>query len=136
MMNILLNNSKLNFLLFLLQFLIRINPIKNSCSNGIVITNTDCFNKIIKIENYYRGAQFITNKEGNMIIEYGKDHDNEHEYRLFYGLKKNGRSYFENDNPHREIKIACSLDMKGRYEARNILVYLEEDNAREKQYIS
>ena len=136
MMNILLNNSKLNILLFLFQFLLRINPSKSVCSNGNSITDTStCFNNLIKINNYYRGAQFTTFKDGKMIIEYSRDHDNEYDYRLFYGLKKNGRSYFENENPHKEIKLETDILTKGRYEARNILVYLEDDNAREKQYL-
>ena len=135
MMNSFLINSKLKIFLFLLQFLLRINPSKSQCSNSLSIINTNCFNNIIKVENYYRGAQFTTFKDGNMIIEYGKDQDNQHDYRLFYGLKKNGRSYFENDNPHKEIQISTSYNSKGRYEARNILLYLEEDNIRKKQYI-
>ena len=89
MMNILLSNSKLNIFLFFLQFLLRINPSKSVCSNGNSITDAStCFNNLIKINNYYRGAQFTTFKDGKMIIEYSRDPDNEYDYRLFYGLKK------------------------------------------------
>ena len=138
MLRIFKTNSKLNFFLFLIQFLISITPSKNACAIGNKVTNADnsgCFNNVIKTATYYRGAQFVTNKGGNMIIEYGKDHTNEHAYRLFYGLKKNGRNYFENENAHKEIKLESNLSSKGRYEARNILLYLEGDTLRDKQYL-
>ena len=83
MLHIFKTNSKLNFFLFLIQFLISITPSKNACAIGNKVTNADnsgCFNNVIKTATYYRGAQFVTNKGGNMIIEYGKDHTNEHVY--------------------------------------------------------
>ena len=135
MMNILKNNSKLNFFFFLIQFLFRIIPATSDCSNGKSITDDGCFNNLIAIQKNYRGAQFTTNKEGIMIIEYSNSPDNANEYRLFYGLKKNGRNYFENDNAHKILKIETDLSPKSRYEAKNILLYLEEDTDREKPYL-
>ena len=72
-----------------------------------------------------------------MIIEYANDNSEgvNPEDRLFYGLKKNGRNYFQDDNAQKIVKIETSLTEKGRYEARNILVYLEDDTERGKQYL-
>ena len=135
-MNNLKNNSKLNFFLFLIQFLFRIIPVTSDCSNGKSITDNDCFNDLILIQKNYRGPQFTTNKEGIMLIEYSNSQYNADEYRLFYGLKKNGRNYFENDNAHKILKIETDLSPKSRYEAKNSLLYLEEDTDREKPYLS
>jgi len=107
----------------------------NQCSNGNFIINQNCFNNLIKIKNYYRAAQFATNKEGNMIIEYSNDRSGMHQYRLFYGLKKNGRNYFENDNAYKIFQIETTESTKGRYEARNMFVYLQDDINRDKQYL-
>ena len=66
-----------------------------------------------------------------MIIEYSNDHSGVQQYRLLYGLKKNGRNYFENDNAHKIIEIETSENVTGRYEARNIFVSLENDANKE-----
>ena len=137
MTNKLIGISKLNFLLFIIQIILQINYIKCACANGNAITDTNCFNNLIIIPYYYRGGQFVTYKDGTMIIEYANDNSEgvNPEDRLFYGLKKNGRNYFQDDNAQKIVKIETSLTKKGRYEARNILVYLEDDTERGKQYL-
>ena len=137
MANKLIGISKLNFLLFIIQIILKINYIKCACANGNAITDTNCFNNLIIIPYYYRGGQFVTYKDGTMIIEYANDNSEgvNPEDRLFYGLKKNGRNYFQDDNAQKIVKIETSLTEKGRYEARNILVYLEDDTERGKQYL-
>ena len=135
MLNIINSTSKVNFLFFIIHIFLQIKSIINQCSNGYCITSKDCFNNLIEIKKYYRAAQFATNKEGNMIIEYSNDHSGMHQYRLFYGLKKNGRNYFENDNAHKIFQIETTESHKGRYEARNMFVYLQDDINRDKQYL-
>ena len=51
-----------------------------------------------------------------MIIEYSKDN-----YRLFYGLNKNGKYYFENESPKKEITIPYSENAPKRHESKNYL---------------
>jgi hypothetical protein len=73
-------------------------------------------------------------KDGNLIIEYS-----ELGIRTFYGLKKNGRGMFENEETIKKINITKIKkgddEIKGRYESRNILVSLKDDLVRNKQYI-
>ena len=70
-----------------------------------------------------------------MFIEYSNDEDGKSEYRLFYGLKKDGRNYFANDNAHKIIQIETSESNKGRYESRILFVSLEDDIEKNKQYL-
>ena len=73
-------------------------------------------------------------KDGNLIIEYS-----ELGIRTFYGLKKNGRGMFENEETIKIINITKIKEgddeIKGRYESRNILVSIKDDLVRNKQYI-
>ena len=131
----LFSSSKINFLKLIIIILLQINSINSSCSNGDKITNTDCFNNLIIINNYYRAGQFVTDKKGNMFILYSNDEDGKTEYRLFYGLKKDGRNYFENDNAHKIIQTDSSEGVSARYESRMILVSLESDTNQNKQYL-
>ena len=124
---------KLIFLSLIFQLLTLIKVINSLCSNGVKITNTDCFNNLIILPAYYRGAQFSTNKEGNMIIEYSRDQDSYHGYRLFYGFQKNGRDLF--DGYYKIFEIGSDQRVKGRYEARNIFVSLENDINKDKEYL-
>ena len=134
-MNEFLRITNLNFIILIIYLSLNIVITGQTCTNGDQITDTDCFNNIIILQNYYRAGQFATDKEGNMIIEYSNDHSGVKQYRLLYGLKKNGRNYFENDNAHKIIKIETSETHKGRYEARNIFVSLENDINKQNQYL-
>ena len=134
-MNEFLRITNLNFIILIIFLSLNIVITGQTCTNGDQITDTDCFNNIIILKNYYRAGQFATDKEGNMIIEYSNDHSGVKQYRLLYGLKKNGRNYFENDNAHKIIKIETSETHTGRYEARNIFVSLENDINKENQYL-
>ena len=128
-------NFKLNFILFITLLFLQNELVNNSCTNGVKITDTSCFNNLIIIQNYYRAGQFATDKNGNMFIEYSNDEDGKSEYRLFYGLKKDGRNYFANDNAHKIIQIETSESNKGRYESRILFVSLEDDIDKNKQYL-
>ena len=135
MLNIITRNSKLNFIFLIIQILIQIKFVNNACSNGNNLIDVNCFNGLIILPERYRAAQFVTDKEGNMIIEYSKDLSGNEEYRLFYGLKKNGRNYFKDEQAHKILKIETSENNKARYEARNIFVSLEDDINKNNQYL-
>jgi len=122
-------------LVFLLLNLIV--PSESACPNNIYLTNKNCFNNIITFKKNYRGGQFATNKNGDMIIEYSNDNGNSLYKRLFFGLKKNGRGFFPDENTYRErdVKYIDSSTGYGRYEARNMFVCLATDINRNKEYL-
>ena len=71
------------------------------------------------------------NSKGDMIIEYSYN-----QYRLFYGLKKNGKYYFPEIIKEIEIK-SDSIDstLLNRYESVNSFVSLVNDFNKEKEYL-
>ena len=125
------------FLILISQLFFHIKSLNSQCSNDVKITNSDCFNNVIILPQYYRGAQFSTNKEGTMLIEYSKDYENLHGYRLFYAFKKNGRNLYEeeSEDAYKIFEIGIGLTNNGRYEARNLFVCLEDDINKDKEYL-
>ena len=125
------------FLILISQLFFHIKSLNSQCSNDVKITNSDCFNNVIILPQYYRGAQFSTNKEGTMLIEYSKDYENLHGYRLFYAFKKNGRNLYEEESEdvYKIFEIGIGLTNNGRYEARNLFVSLEDDINKDKEYL-
>ena len=105
-----------------------------TCANNDTITNKECFNEVLifNIENkYYRSGHFATNTKGDMIIEYSYG-----SYRLFFGLKKDGKYYFP--EKIKEINITSDeieSSMLNRYESANIFVSLANDTNKEKEYL-
>ena len=99
-----------------------------TCKESTALSETDCFNNIIIInkddEIYYRAGHFVTNKNGDLIIEYSGD--GPQEYRKFYAWKKNGRGFFD-DNYIKEKKLEKSGNYIGRYESKNIMIHLYEN---------
>jgi len=84
-------------------------------------------NNILEFKTYnFRAGSFAINDDGDMIVEYSKD-----DARLFYGLKKDG-SYFFNDNSnhYKTINFGDSTNMV-RYESKNIFIYINNN----KQYL-
>ena len=115
-----------------------ISPINLGCPKGIGIDSQSCFNDLIIIKNYFRAGHFATNKKGDMIIEYSNDKEPNRNIRLFYGIKKNGRYFFPDEEAYREKEInnpVSSRNIVARYEARNIFVSLESDTIKEKEYL-
>ena len=112
--------------IFILIFLfLNIMPIKcQTCEKDMSLENANCFNeiKIFDFENkFYRAGHFALNKNGDMIIEYSYN-----ESRLFYGISKNGRPYFNNFGNEIDTK-EIALDKTKfpfyfRYESRNIFI--------------
>ena len=95
----------INYLVFLLSITFLIYPIKSACPKGGKINDTNCFNDLIIIKKYYRSGNFASNKNGDMIIEYSNDHENVYNKRLFYGIKKNGRYFFTNEEAYKEKEV-------------------------------
>ena len=118
--------------IFLLYLLIKIEIIYcNSCKDNNIITNSECFNNIIKFDNKtYRAGHHAINKNGDMIMEYSAQ-----DSRLFCGLKENGEYFFDDNTP---IKVIENINKDGsydrRYESINLFISLENDN-KEMQYL-
>ena len=120
-----------NFILIFIFFLhFNFFSCDSICSLGISLDDTTCFNGIIKLNHInYRAGHFASNKNNDLIIEYSGDpHAGK---RLFYGLKSNGRGFF-NDSYIREKDFDSS---HGRYESRNIFVSKKIDTNKEEEYL-
>ena len=94
------NNIKYTFLLYLILNLIKSS--ENASPNGVYLSDTSCFDNIITIKKNFRAGQFATNLKGDMIAEYSNNDGNNLYKRLFFGLKKNGRGYFPDENSIKE----------------------------------
>ncbi len=105
---------------------------ESSCPNGVYLSDTSCFDNIITIKKNFRAGQFATNVKGDMIAEYSNNDGNSLYKRLFFGLKKNGRGYFPDENSIKEkdVKYIDTSTGYGRYESRNLFVCLEKDFVR------
>ena len=108
--------NKYNFMILAFIFLIQIPYINSNF-------------KILEFKSHeYRAGHFAFDSNGNMIIEYSKDN-----YRLFYGLKKDGKYFFGEETPTKEIQVNNNGGDAKRYESRNIFVTNNNDNT--KQYL-
>ena len=124
----------LHLILFLLQIKLSFSVVENSCYQVYDYENEDCFNDKIKFDNNFRAGHFVTLKDGSLIIEYSSDAVNYE--RFFYGLKKNGRYYFENESAFKRFKVTNPQnELHGRYESENKIVYLSSDTNKENEYI-
>ena len=77
------------------------------CQNDMTINvDNNCFNSVVLFnKKYYRAGHFAKNNKGDLIVEYSDDSS-----RLFYGFKKNGRFFFDNEGNIREIENLQNLD--------------------------
>ena len=61
---------------------------------SISLSYSNILNNILVFDSkHYRAGHFAFNKNGDMVIEYSYSN-----YRLFYGLKKNVKEYFKENN--------------------------------------
>ena len=120
------------FIIFGFYLIIYINC--QACSPNTRINQTSCFNalKIFDLENkYYRAGHFASNTKGDMIIEYSYQ-----QYRLFYGLKKDGKLYYPEETKEIElINGNIETEKLARYESINSFVSLATDTNKEKEYL-
>jgi len=138
-----LNQSKLKgldllkYMILLYLFLNLIKACESACPNGVYLSDASCFDNIITIKKNFRAGQFATNIKGDMIAEYSNNDENSLYKRLFFGLKKNGRGYFPDENTIKEkdVKYTDTSTGYGRYESRNLFVCLEKDFTRSKEYL-
>ena len=122
------------------------NPFKkdNTCVSSCLdseINSQECIidNSIIKIQwlnnifvfdsNHFRAGHFAFNTNGDMLIEYSYG-----KYRLFFGLKKNGKYYFDDSNENEIPKKLITLEDSNykRYESKNIFMSLKNNT---KEYL-
>ena len=93
-------------------------------NSQFALNNILVFNRI-----NFRGGNFATNKNGDLVIEYSCRN-----IRLFYGFKKDGTYYFNTTDyeniPSKIIDIDDSL-VATRYEARNIFINILNDANKE-----
>ena len=122
-----------NFLIiFGLYIIISINC--QTCSSDMPLSETSCFNdlKMFELENkYYRAGHFASNTKGDMILEYSFQ-----QYRLFYGLKKDGKLYYPEEIKEIElINNNITTEQLARYESINLFVSLFNDLNKENEYL-
>jgi len=134
-MNIILLYSRSNSLfLFIILFLTKLKSFNFSkCETNDNFNSKTCFNDIIKFNNKkYRAGQICTNKKNDLVIEYSDGSPGNS--RLFYSLKENGRGFFQNQSPTKEIFLTNDK-IVNRYESINAFISLESDINKEKQYL-
>lgn len=124
-----LNNPKnkrffLNYILFIILILFPLQKCEygNCNSNSNISDTSTCFNQIIKFSLYDRAGQITMRNDGILLIEYSNAGD-----RIFYGLKTNGRGYFQNEATIKRVnnlpqKSTPAGNTNGRFESKNILV--------------
>ena len=79
-----------------------------------------CSNKNILIFNssHYISGHSAFTSNGDMIIEYSYENK-----RLFYGLKKNGKNYFNENGQNNSTKMITIGEIENEcYQARNIFI--------------
>ena len=125
------------FFIFIIYFTqIKIIMVIGQCNkDDKIIEGSSCFNNIIIFDNGYRAGQFTIRKDGVLLIEYSSENK-----RLFYGLKSNGRGFFKNELKTKEIEIQSNVNLNSkqiveRYESKNKIVYLYNDESQENPYI-
>jgi len=96
----------------------------NECSINNTYIKTQWLNNIIRVsEDYFRYINVVSNKNGDIFIETSPTNDNSK--RIFYGLKTNGRPYFQNQTGETPFYIFNELttELKRHYsELYNIVL--------------
>lgn len=131
--------SKISLIIFLLYLIP--NPIfSGACDNIYDLSNTNCYNDVIKFDHdKFRAGHSCTNNQKNVIVEFSLN-PGESNLRLLYGLKENGRYYFQGEPVYIEINTKNCVDCdnhkyRGRFESRNLFVSLNSDTSKSKQYL-
>jgi len=106
-----------------------------TCRNIFDLDNSHCFNNILVINSSeYRAGHFAKNKNNDVIVEYSNT-----SRRLFYGLHKSGKYYYESESHFKE-KNMTGIEYReqiyeGRYESTNLFVSTISDINKEKEYL-
>ena len=125
---------KPNFIIIITFTLIKEN-ICQICQNINELENSQCFNNILYInDSAYRAGHFAKNKNGDIFVEYSSANQ-----RLFYGLYKSGKYYYESKLPFKKKDIininSNGIIYGGRYESTNLFVSTKSDINKEKEYL-
>ena len=88
-------------------------------------------NILVFNSQHYRYGHSAISSKGDLVIEYSYNN-----YRLFYGIKKNGKNYF-NDNGNQSSTKEITIDTTNyyRYESRNIFIFLNNTYENTKEYL-
>ena len=128
----------INLLLFLFINIFDTYYCNINCKNNPSLSNKDCFNNILLFnEKKYRAGQFATNKKGDLIIEFSEDDGGNNKARLLYGLKRDGRYFFQNEEAIYEFTITGAQQngignyYYARYESRNIFISMDNNDDNE-----
>ena len=104
------------------------------CKTHNDFSDADCFNNIIKLDSkQYRAGEFVTTKDGQLIIEYSQD-TTPGEGRLFYRLTSDGRGYYTDANTIKELEMNSTYlaTLKDQDDKKKILV----DDMKEEIFLS
>ena len=131
--NLLIPRKNITFF-FIMLFLAQLKSfLLSTCKKEDDFNSQACFNDIIKLDNKnYRAGQISTNEKNDLIIEYSDSSPGNS--RLFYALKENGRGFFLNESPIKEVTMS-GAEIINRYESINAFISLESDTNKEKQYL-
>ena len=125
-------------LFFFFVFLKNIKLINSkTCTEEKKLSNTDCFNSVLIFNNKdWRAGHSALNKDGVFILEFSPDSENGD--RLFYGLKPNGRYYFPDEKPTKQVTLSSTTyngkTIIARYESINSFIAFKDDTNRDKEY--
>lgn len=121
------------FILTLFIFSNKIDSVEaTSCSKNDKISNKECFNDVLIFNDIkWRAGHSAQNKNGLFILEFSND--GETGDRLFYGLKRNGRYYFD-ESPTKEIVLKGKDSIIARYESMNAFFALKDDINKNNEY--
>ena len=126
------------FIFFIFPLILIINNAKFvrtliSCNKNDAISNKACFNDVLIFNNMKcRAGHSALNKDGLFILEFSND--GETGTRVFYGLEPNGRYYFSDNSPTKEVTLEAKNNIIARYESMNAFVALKNDINKEKEY--
>ena len=92
-------------------------------TNNTIINSVQWLNNIICLgDNNLKYINFATFSNGDMVVEATANPDNLNK-RSFYGIKKDGKPFFKNDQYHGIIIISGETNSNNaRFEAENIVV--------------
>ena len=125
---------KTNIIIIIAIILIKANCFQ-ICQGINELENSQCFNNILYINlSAYRAGHFAKDKNGGIFVEYSCANK-----RLFYGLYKNGKFYYEIELPFKQKDIininSNGIIYGGRYESTNLFVSIKYDINKEKEYL-
>ena len=128
--------TKLLFFIYISRIFLQFSQICFiNCGDVMDLTNINIFNNVLTFNHdRWRAGHAATNKNGDFIMEFSLNQC-ESQSRLFYGIKKDGRCFFENEPFFKEIAsincVDCTDNYKGRFDSINLFVTLRGDTSKE-----